>query len=120
MSDTTRITRRGFTRSAGAITAGLGLGAVIGTARAGAATAQSLTAASPGVQSSAGPEQRKIAPIAQNAMGEYDLKALILRVTTDGKGSPGASGTGHDHAQSQPEVQASARRVTCTRSSRNR
>jgi CubicO group peptidase (beta-lactamase class C family) len=91
------MTRRGFARSAGAVTAGLGLGSVLGAARAGAATAQGRAAASAGLGSSAGPEQQ-VASIAREAMAEYKLKAVIVRVTTAGEdtytGALGESMTG--------------------------
>jgi CubicO group peptidase (beta-lactamase class C family) len=97
MSDSAGMTRRAFGRSAGAVTAGLGLSSVVGAARAGAATAQNR-AAGPGLGSSARPEQQQIASIAQDAMAEYHLQALIVRVTTDGEdtytGALGESMTG--------------------------
>ena len=40
MSDSAGMTRRGFVRTASMVTAGLGLGSVMGAARAGAATAE--------------------------------------------------------------------------------
>ena len=98
MSDSAGMTRRAFGRSAGAVTAGLGLSSVVGAARAGAATAQNRAAVGPGLGSSAGPEQQQIASIAQDAMAEYHLQALIVRVTTDGEdtytGALGESMTG--------------------------
>jgi CubicO group peptidase (beta-lactamase class C family) len=70
----------------------------MGAARAGAATAQNRAAASPGLGSSAGPEQQQIASIARDAMAKYHLKALIVRVTTGGDdtftGALGESMTG--------------------------
>ena len=39
MGDSAGLTRRGFVQGAGVVTAGLGLSSVVGTARAGAATA---------------------------------------------------------------------------------
>lgn len=49
MSDSVGMTRRGFVRTAGVMTAGLGLGSVIGTAKAGAATAQGRRVAGQGL-----------------------------------------------------------------------
>jgi hypothetical protein len=100
VSDSMGMTRRGFARSAGAVTAGLGLGSLMDASRAGAATAQNRAAASPGLGlgSSAGSEQQQIAAIARDAMVKYHLKALIVRVTTDGEdtytGALGESMTG--------------------------
>lgn len=87
MSDSARMTRRGFARTAGAVTAAVGVGSVMGAARAGAATAQNRTIVGPGLAtgSSAGPGQQQIASIAREAMAKYQLKALIVRVTTGGE-----------------------------------
>jgi CubicO group peptidase (beta-lactamase class C family) len=46
------------------------------------ASASATQPASPGVE---GPEQEQIAAVAKDAMAKYGLKALIVRVTTDGK-----------------------------------
>jgi CubicO group peptidase (beta-lactamase class C family) len=87
MSDSAGMSRRGFALTAGAATAGLGLGSVMGAAGARASTAQSRVAASLGLGrgSSAGSGQQQIASIARDAMAKYHLKALIVRVTTDGE-----------------------------------
>jgi CubicO group peptidase (beta-lactamase class C family) len=100
MSDSARMTRRGFARTAGAVTAAVGVGSVMGAATAGAATAQNLAIVGPGLdtRSSAGPGQQLIASIAREAMAKYQLKALIVRVTTGGEdtytGALGESMTG--------------------------
>jgi D-alanyl-D-alanine carboxypeptidase len=49
MSDLARITRRGFVRAAGVVTAGVGLGSVMGAARAGAITAEGRAVAGQGL-----------------------------------------------------------------------
>jgi CubicO group peptidase (beta-lactamase class C family) len=100
MGDSAGMTRRGFARSAATVTAGLGLGSVMGAAKAGTAPAQNRATAAPGLAagSPAGSEQQQIASIAQDAMAKYHLKALIVRVTTDGvdtyTGALGESMTG--------------------------
>ena len=100
MSDSAGITRRGFARSASAVTAGLGLGTVMVTAGAGAASAQDRLVPGPdlGPGSATGYERQQIASIASDAMTKYGLKALIVRVTTGGEntytGALGESMTG--------------------------
>lgn len=52
MNDSAGMTRRGFVRTAGVVTAGLGLGSVMGATRADAATAQGRRVAGQGLDSS--------------------------------------------------------------------
>jgi CubicO group peptidase (beta-lactamase class C family) len=82
MSDSMGISRRGFALGTGAITAGLGLGSVMSTAKAESATVKDRAAAGSGWESPAGTEQQQIASIASDSMTKYKLKALIVGVKT--------------------------------------